>query len=128
LWDIKEVEIFYSFSFDHVVAVGGRFLQTGDDFVLFNVYTPCDVGGQSAWWGTLSSRLVNLQGQNVCVCGDFNVVRRVDERRGVGAVLRVMGVSDFNNFVDGSDFIDLPLTGRRFTWYRGDGLSMKIGV
>jgi len=125
LWDINEVEIFYSFSFDHVLAIGGRFLQTGEDFVLFNVYAPCDVGGQSALWGTLSSHLANLQGHNVCVCGDFNVVRRLDERRGVGAVPRVVGVSTFNNFVDDSDFIDLPLIGRRFTWYRGDGLSMS---
>jgi len=31
----------------------------------------------------------------------------------------------FNQFIDGNFLIDLPLRGRKFTWYQGDGLSMS---
>jgi len=31
----------------------------------------------------------------------------------------------FNNFIVESTLIDLPLCGRLFTWYRGDGVSMS---
>jgi len=31
----------------------------------------------------------------------------------------------FNQFIDGNFLIDLPLYGRNFTWYRGDGVSMS---
>ncbi|MCI07861.1 cysteine-rich receptor-like protein kinase, partial [Trifolium medium] len=31
----------------------------------------------------------------------------------------------FNRFIDNSALIDLPLSGRKFTWYKGDGLSMS---
>jgi len=57
LWDNKEVVINSSFSFDHVLEMRGRFVHSNEDFVLFNVYAPCDVGGQSVLWGTLSERL-----------------------------------------------------------------------
>ena len=57
--------------------------------------------------------------------GDFNAIRSEAERKS-----RVIGgyfedFSAFNNFIDNTDLTDLPLCGRNFTWYRGDGLSMS---
>jgi len=31
----------------------------------------------------------------------------------------------FNNFIDGNNLLDLPLCGRRYTWFKGDGISMS---
>jgi hypothetical protein len=31
----------------------------------------------------------------------------------------------FNQFIDDNGLINLPLCGRRFTWYKGDGTSMS---
>jgi hypothetical protein len=31
----------------------------------------------------------------------------------------------FNRFIDDNFLVDLPLCGHRFTWYRGDDLSMS---
>ncbi|MCH85139.1 cysteine-rich receptor-like protein kinase [Trifolium medium] len=31
----------------------------------------------------------------------------------------------FNRFIDDNNLMDLPLSGRKFTWYKGDGLSMS---
>lgn len=68
----------------------------------------------------------NYVGLNICVCGDFNVVRGLDERRSaVTSTSRLIGSDSFNNFIDRSLLVDLPLVGRRFTWYRGDGYSMS---
>jgi exonuclease III len=47
MWDVEEVVIHASFSFDHVVAVQGKFLKSQDAFVLFNVYAPCDGRSQA---------------------------------------------------------------------------------
>jgi len=125
LWDCEEVEIFFSSSFDHVLVVSGRFVKSNEDFVLFNVYAPCDVGSQQVLWGNLSNRLAHFAGCNICVCRDFNVVRKEDERKRTALVSRVQGVSYFNSFIDVNVFVDIPLIGRRFTWYRGDGRSMS---
>jgi len=37
----------------------------------------------------------------------------------------MQGCSYFNSFIDGNVLVDLPLIGRRFTWYWGDGKSMS---
>lgn len=68
----------------------------------------------------------NYVGLNICVCGDFNVVCGLDERRSaVTSSSWLIGSDSFNNFIDRSLLGDLPLVGRRFTWYRGDGHSMS---
>jgi len=117
LWDLREVEVWSSVSFDHVLAVAGRFVQSGDLFVVFNVYAPCDSSRQQALWHVLSSRLVALANQNVCVCGDFNVVRCVEERRSVSSVCNQTGSDNFNGFIINNCLVDLPLRGRTYTWY-----------
>ena len=40
-------------------------------------------------------------------------------------IFRQVDADNFNNFINGSFLIDLPLCGRFFTWYRGDGISMS---
>jgi len=61
----------------------------------------------------------------VCVCGDFNAIRKTEERR----LVRREQVSNdhvvFNSFIEDNGLQDLPLFGRIFTWFKGDGTSMS---
>jgi hypothetical protein len=59
------------------------------------------------------------------VCGDFNAVRTLDERRSSRAGQRPMDHILFTHFVDDHYLIDLPLSGCKFSWYKGDGLTMS---
>ena len=52
-------------------------------------------------------------------------VRCVEERRSVSGVSQHAGILGFNTFIDSNLLVDLPLRGRTFTWYRGDGRSMS---
>jgi len=52
-------------------------------------------------------------------------VRNVSERRTMGTSQRLAGMSGFNQFIDGNVLFDLPLRGRSYTWYKGDGKSMS---
>jgi len=122
MWDCKEVT---TISIDHVLVILGRFLKTNECFVLFNVYAPCDVSRKQVPWENISMKLSSFAGQNICVCGDFNAVRCVEERRSVGTVCRQPRMAHFNHFIDGNILFDLPLGGHSFTWYRVDGRSMS---
>ena len=117
--------MWWSVSLDYVLVVAGRFLQSREHFVVFNVYAPCDAPGQQVLWNVLSSRLAALTDQNVCVCGDFNVIHCVEERRSVSSVPYHAGIDGFNSFIDSNLLVDIPLKGRTFTWFRGDGRSMS---
>jgi len=63
--------------------------------------------------------------QNVCICGDFNAVRHVEERRSVGNHFCQARSANYNLFIEDNLLVDLPLRGRNFTWFRGDGRSMS---
>jgi hypothetical protein len=60
------------------------------------------------------------------VCGYFNAVRCVEERRSLRGGGGVNDFHSFNVFVDENGLIDLPLCGRRYTWFKGDGSSMSM--
>ncbi|GAU16303.1 hypothetical protein TSUD_299350 [Trifolium subterraneum] len=80
---------------------GGSFIKSGEEFYVANVYAPCDSRAKLRLWDSLSFRIQSLGRQKVCICGDFNAVK-----------------SD-------NTMVDLPLSGRKFTWFKGDGLSMS---
>ncbi|PNX64517.1 cysteine-rich receptor-like protein kinase, partial [Trifolium pratense] len=94
-------------------------------FHVANVYAPCDDGAKQVLWDSLSVRLDSLGGNKVCVCGDFNAVKHLDERRSVRNGHRSSDHIPFNRFIEDNSLIDLPLIGRKFTWFKGDGFSMS---
>lgn len=125
IWDVSEVEVWSTCSFEHVLSIHGRFIKTDEEFHLFNVYAPCEGGARQLLWAALSARLQALRSEKVCVCGDFNVVRCPEERRSMGAHGGATEYEHFNQFIEDNGLIDLPLCGRNFTWFKGDGRSMS---
>jgi len=70
--------------------------------------------------------LINMdQEATWCIVGDFNATRSSEEGRSRTVGDRHEDFSRFNHFIDGNLLIDLPLCGRSFTWYQGDGSSMS---
>jgi hypothetical protein len=126
LWDCTEVEVWSSFQFEHVLGIQGRFVKTWEEFTLLNVYASCDVSCQQALWFKISQRLSTLYDLNICVCGDFNTVRCIEERRSVGSFGQHDGSAYFNQFIRDNCLLDLSLRGHKFTWFRGDGNSMSL--
>jgi exonuclease III len=76
-------------------------------------------------WDSLTVRLQLLKGTKVCLCGDFNAIRSREERRSVSAGQFASDFSHFNAFIENNVLVDLPLGGRNFTWFKGDGKSMS---
>ncbi|GKV46677.1 hypothetical protein SLEP1_g53653 [Rubroshorea leprosula] len=55
--------------------------------------------------------------------GDFNAVKEHQERAGSRGNARE--IREFKNFIMDSGLIDLPLIGRKYTWYHSNGTSMS---
>jgi len=43
VWDTSEVEVWSTTSIDHFLAIKGQFVQSEKEFVIVNVYAPCDL-------------------------------------------------------------------------------------
>ncbi|CAJ2657018.1 unnamed protein product [Trifolium pratense] len=125
MWDSSEVEMWWTESREHVLWCHGRFTKSGEEFFVANIYAPCDDMVKQRLWESISERLHLLAGKRVCVCGDFNAVKHVDERRSVRGDHRSLDHVPFSRFIEDNTLVDLPLIGRKFTWYKGDGFSMS---
>jgi endonuclease/exonuclease/phosphatase family metal-dependent hydrolase len=125
LWDTIEVEVWSSESRDHVLWCHGRFLSSGEELHVANVYGLCDAGVKQGLWDYLSSRIQSLGEKRVCVCGDFNAVRFLDERRSSRIGSHPQDHIPFSRFIDNTFLVDMLLSGRKFTWYKGDDITMS---
>jgi exonuclease III len=125
VWDASRLEVLSSMSFEHVLIIRGRVIDSGAEFIIFNVYASCDLTAKKDLWERLQPIVLNNSDFCLCICGDFNSVRNVDERKGRSTVFRQVDADLFNNFINNCLLIDLPISGRLFTWYRGDGISMS---
>lgn len=88
--------------------------------IVTNVYSPfCLIDKRNFWNDILMSKL-GFGEALWCVLGDFNSIRRRDERRGVVGSFVSSNWLDFNQFIFDLELVDLSLVGRRFTWFNAD--------
>jgi hypothetical protein len=97
------------------------------EFSLANVYAPCSGVGRVRLWQELSGVLQHHGQTAWCVLGDFNAIRSSEERKSRVRRLEVLSEEThaFNQFIEANSLIDLPLCGRKFTWYSSDGRAMS---
>ncbi|XP_057425847.1 uncharacterized protein LOC130719232 [Lotus japonicus] len=90
-----------------------------------NVYGPHSVTDRSLCLEALKQRVLR-HGGLVCIGGDFNAVLLASERSS-GRVLDV-GDSSFQQFVQDSNLLDLPLNNGDYTWFssRNDGIWSRL--
>ncbi|GKV34367.1 hypothetical protein SLEP1_g42744 [Rubroshorea leprosula] len=90
---------------------------------ILNVYSPCQLTRKRALWEEIMNLVRSRKGK-WCIGGDFNAARSVKERAGCKEVSREM--SEFNYFIHDAGLVDLPIVGRKYTWYNSNGQSMSI--
>ncbi|GJZ76979.1 RNA-directed DNA polymerase, eukaryota [Tanacetum coccineum] len=73
-------------------------------------------------WDYLSHVMANWEGE-VVVRGDFNEVRKKDER--FGSVFKVQGADAFNLFISNAGLEEVPLGGCSFTWCHKSASKMS---
>jgi len=105
------VEVWCTMRYIHVLIIKGKVILTGQDFIIANVYAPCDTDAKQDLWVCLNQFILENGDENVCICEDFNSVRMTEERRGRSVTFRQLDVDNFNNFIVGSFLIDLSLCG-----------------
>ncbi|GKV27391.1 hypothetical protein SLEP1_g36564 [Rubroshorea leprosula] len=107
---------------ENYLGVCGLWGEEDTVVYIINIYSPCLLMGKKALWEELQ-RLITSKGGKWCLAGDFNVVRKVEERAGSREITREM--REFDDFILNTGLIDLPLAGRKYTWYNSNGQYMS---
>lgn len=90
---------------------------------IVNVYVTSKVEERREVWEALIERMRGKEDERWCICGDFNTIRREEERRGSDSGDRKKEMMEFNDLINQLRLVDLPLERRKFTWYRDNGKS-----
>ncbi|GKV46811.1 hypothetical protein SLEP1_g53774 [Rubroshorea leprosula] len=107
---------------NNFIGVYGVWGEEETPVYILNIYYPCTLTGKRGLWEELQCLISNRRGR-WCLGGDFNATRIVGERHRSREITREM--REFNCFIHEAELIDLPLVGRKFTWYNSNGLQMS---
>nr|GEZ16607.1 RNA-directed DNA polymerase, eukaryota [Tanacetum cinerariifolium]GEZ18937.1 RNA-directed DNA polymerase, eukaryota [Tanacetum cinerariifolium] len=93
---------------DNFVALYGTWIPNRMKLLVILVYAPQSASSKRMLWRYISSFITRWNGESM-VMGDFNEVRRMEERW--GSTFNAQGASVFNSFITSSGLIDVQLEG-----------------
>ncbi|PWA38623.1 RNA-directed DNA polymerase, eukaryota [Artemisia annua] len=107
---------------DNYIVVEEKQKNSAEDFYIINVYGPQHQPDQSILWSFLCNFILNHPGKFI-LFGDLNEVRNESER--FGSIFSSADAAIFNDFIQDTGLIDLPMGGRNFTWMNKVGSKMS---
>ncbi|KAL8511032.1 hypothetical protein ACS0TY_017746 [Phlomoides rotata] len=96
-------------------------VEDGSKCTIINVYAPNNSAQRGILWEMIEALADQNNTDKVCLIGDFNAIRGVNERIGRSSVCDYRDMDNFNKMIDRSDLTEIPLVGRSYIWYRPDG-------
>ncbi|PWA81363.1 RNA-directed DNA polymerase, eukaryota [Artemisia annua] len=103
------------------IAVYGEWIKTGIACLMIVVYAPQDFTKKCTLWNRLHNLVISFNNMSI-ILGDFNEVRFDTER--MGSLFCKYGAKRFNEFINNTELVDLPMGGRKFT--RMDKYGTKL--
>ncbi|XVE97847.1 hypothetical protein REPUB_Repub03eG0054100 [Reevesia pubescens] len=104
-------------------AVWGTLVCFNVKILLVNVYGPCNGAERKVLWEVIAN-LVSLCNLPCLIAGDFNAVRSSNER--MFCLGDSAGMDDFNEFIFSCNLVDIPLIGKKFTWFGREKKRSKL--
>ncbi|XP_057746479.1 uncharacterized protein LOC130965736 [Arachis stenosperma] len=95
-------------------------LENNVNCAFFLVYGSHSRDEKLVVWKKLSYIAGLCQGP-CCFLGDFNEIVQVEEKRGTDRL--PLSAEDFKDWINNMGLLDLPITDRKFTWFRGRSCS-----
>ncbi|XP_062073105.1 uncharacterized protein LOC133777487 isoform X1 [Humulus lupulus] len=112
VWDTRSVSVSDSLVGEFTVSI--RIVAEGKyPWWFTGVYGPVIYGRRESFWDELAGLQV-ICGSHWCLGGDFNVVRRVDEKLNSKSITRSM--KNFDALIREMNLVDPKLQNGRYTW------------
>ncbi|CAJ2635642.1 unnamed protein product [Trifolium pratense] len=92
---------------------------------IVNIYSPCSLAGKRKLWKDLLEFKSNNAIGDWVLEGDFNAISKSGERRGNSGSRSLSERSEFSLFMEATEVIDIPVLGKKFTWFNSDGSAMS---
>ncbi|XP_068473127.1 uncharacterized protein [Phaseolus vulgaris] len=95
----------------------------GAHVTIVNIYCSGSLREKKELWNEVGSFRQGQLSKAWCIIGDFNSIRRQEERKNVISNSDYSReIKGFNDFIERSKLVDIPLVGRKFTWFKPNNL------
>jgi hypothetical protein len=128
IWRKSIVSLVYLFAGDGYVGTCLDWGAQKQRCYVVNVYSKFDLYNKRRLRVSLLMSKGGFSGDAWCLLGDFKVVLQSEERRGInshGLGDVSVEATEFNSFVENMEIIDLPVLGRKITWFHPNGLALS---
>ena len=101
--------------------------RVGVPLVVVNVHGSCTNNEKSTLWNEIADIKRNQSCTLWGIMGDFNAMRKVEERKGIGISsgnYREMEL--FNNFIEQCEVFDIPMIGGKYRFRPNGGAKSRI--
>ncbi|KAK7268946.1 hypothetical protein RIF29_21657 [Crotalaria pallida] len=120
MWNQTLFKVLSSTKGDRWINIEGRWTNGDFPVSITLVYAPNDREGRIRIWQQLKI-LKQSSNSPMMIMEDFNEILCPSERKGCSRLQA--SAEDFQEWVSDMCLIDLPLLGRKFTWYRNNSAS-----
>ncbi|XP_016161972.1 uncharacterized protein LOC107604792 [Arachis ipaensis] len=120
MWDNGFFDMRNCYKNERWLCVEGVLLQNNFNCAFILVYGAHLRDEKLVVWEELSY-IAGLCQVSCCLIGDFNEIIHCDERRGTDRLS--VSAEEFKNWIQDMGLVDLPITDRKFTWFRGRSCS-----
>ncbi|PNX65767.1 hypothetical protein L195_g054707, partial [Trifolium pratense] len=118
MWNAGMFKIKFCFSGDSFLGLCVEWKE--GNLYIINVYSPCSLSGKRKLWSDLLNFKLNNEQGDWCLGGDFNAVLKTGERKGSSSSVRQNEKLEFCHFVEAMELIDVPVAGKKFSWFSAD--------
>jgi hypothetical protein len=128
IWRASTASLVFSFTGDGFVGVSLDWGIHKKRCFVVNIYSKCDLNSKRNLWSDLLMSKTGFGNGEWCLIGDFNAVLHRGERKGLNhsdPYVYSVELAEFREFVSRMDLIDVPVLGRKFTWFHPNGVTMS---
>ena len=128
IWRMSCFQITSSFNRSNYSVIEDEWkVGSGIRGTIVNVYCSGSLRERKLLWDEIFEIRKLHKDMAWCIVGDFNTIRRKEERKNmISSSDYSREITCFNNFIQNSKLVDIPMVGRKFTWYKPNGSIKSI--
>ncbi|XP_068498242.1 uncharacterized protein [Phaseolus vulgaris] len=108
---------------NYTVVEGFWKRENGAHVTIVNIYSSGSLREKKELWNEVGGFRQGQLSKAWCIIGDFNSIRRQEERKSVMSNSNYSReIKGFNDFIESSKLVDIPLVGRKYTWFKPNSL------
>eukprot|EP00253_Pinus_taeda_P023598 PITA_23598 len=115
IWNKNKWELINQNSHSWWVRTDIQNKASKEEYIIYNIYAPNHYRDKASCWDSITTDLQSVQGRNIFLGGDLNLIRNADEKLG-GNFYTDPSRDSLENIIQTHNLVDIPPQNGKYTW------------